>query len=276
MFTFGVSSIHYIFKLKRMFFLLSKLLNFIIMPLVWIITLLLIATLSKDQFKREKYLVWSLALLLFFSNSFLFSVCMSLWELPQTNYKDLKTYQAGIVMGGVTGNHKEHDRIQFIRGADRLFQAIDLYKKGIIKKIVFTGGSGYVTKPELKEGAMVKQYILRLGIPADDFIVENESRNTYENALFTKQLLKDSCISGNLVLITSAFHMRRSLACFNKQGIYPDPFCVDVYAEKQANVFPFFISIEKLIIPSLEPLQDWTNFIHELIGYTVYKIAGYA
>ena len=244
---------------------------------MWVIALMLIAVLSKNSFKRKKYLLWALGILLFFSNSFIFSFFMHLWEVPMTHYKDLKTYEAGIVMGGVTGNHQGYNRIQFIRGADRLFQAIDLYKKGVIRKIIFTGGSGYVTDPQRKEAALVKQYVLRLGIPDEDFIIENESRNTYENAKFTKQLLADKNIDGELLLITSAFHMRRSLACFYKQGIYPDNFCVDVYAPRPP-LFKASFSLghlQQIFLPSIEPLVNWTNFIHELMGYAVYKLAGY-
>jgi uncharacterized SAM-binding protein YcdF (DUF218 family) len=258
------------------FFVLSKLLKFIIMPLVWIIILMVLAVLSNNPFKRKRYLLWSLILLLFFSNTFLFGLFTKFWEMPLTKYEDLKTYEAGIVMGGVTGHHKEHDRIQFIRGADRLFQAIDLYKKRKIKKIIFTGGSGYVTNPDFKEGALVKEYVMRLGIPEQDFIVENESRNTHENAMFTKTLLAQKNINDSLLLITSAFHMRRSLACFQKQGIYPDVFCVDVYGIEENGEIHWLSTFENLLVPSLDILQSWTNFIHEIVGYITYKIKGYA
>jgi len=257
-----------------MFFILSKLLKFAITPLIWVIVLLLLAILSRDQFKRKNYLVWSFVLLVFFSNSYLFNFFMGAWEAPPCKQPYVGKYDAVIVLGGVSQYNAALDRIQFIRGADRLFQAIDLYKTGKVKKIVFTSGSGYILHPEYKEGALVKKYVLRLGIPESDFLIENESRNTHENAVFTKHLLEREKISGKLLLITSAFHMRRSLGCFNKEGLFPDTFSADIYSKqiKQKKN----IDWGSLIIPSIEPLSDWTNFIHELVGYVVYKISGYA
>jgi len=257
-----------------MFFILSKLLKFLITPLMWIVVLLFIAVISRDPFKRKRYLIYGFSLLIIFTNYFLFNFCMALWEMPPVNHKKIEVYDVGIVLGGVTSYDAEHDRTQFIRGADRLFQAIDLYKTGKIKKILFTGGSGYVLRPEYKEGALVKRYVLKLGIPESDFLIENESRNTHENALFTKEILEKEKITGKLLLITSAFHMRRSIGCFNKAGLFPDPYSADMYG-KPIKIEKGF-DPESLIIPSLEPLSDWTNFIHELVGYCIYKIVGYA
>ena len=176
-------------------------------------------------------------------------------------------------MGGVLAYNEEKGRTQFLRGADRLFQAIDLYKQGKIKKIIFTGGSGLVLNPEFKEGVLVKKYVIKLGIPESDFLVGNEYRNTYENDVFTKQLLDRENIKGNLLLITSAFHMRRSLGCFAKVGLYPKPFCADKYISDEKKVID--IKIVEWLIPSLDIMTEWTNFIHELVGYGVYKIVGY-
>jgi len=257
-----------------MFFILSKLLKFAITPLIWVVALLLMAIVSRDQFKRKRYLIFGFSLLIFFSNSFLFNFFMGLWQVPPVNNKTIEAYDAGIVLGGVSHYDATYDHLQFLRGADRLFQAIDLYKTGKIKKIVFTGGSGYVLHPEYKEGALVKKYVLKLGIPESDFLIENESRNTHENAVLTKELLNKEKITGKLLLITSAFHMRRSMGCFYKVGLFPDPYSADMYGEPIKIDHRF--DPESLIIPSLEPLLDWTNFIHELVGYCIYKIVGYA
>jgi uncharacterized SAM-binding protein YcdF (DUF218 family) len=241
---------------------------------MWIIVSFVIAIVSRDQFQRKKYLLIAFSLLIFFSNSFLFSFLVHAWEIPPTNYTGDEVYDAAIVLGGVTHYDAEHNRMQFLRGADRLFQAIDLYKMKKANKILFTGGSGELLHPEYKEGALIKEYVMKLGIPSSDFIIENESRNTHENAMFTKQLLIKEKITGKLLLITSAFHMRRSLACFNKVGVFPTPYSTDVYGKpiKRAKEQDW----SSLIIPSIEPMVDWTNFIHELVGYCIYKIVGYA
>lgn len=253
-----------------MFFLFSKLLAFIIMPLVWIITLLIIALLTKNEIRKKKCLRWCLGLLLFFSNSFIFDEVVRQWEIPATHYENLKTYNAGILLGGMIKYDKAYDRLQFYRTSDRLIQTVELYKRGYIKKIIFTGGSGSVLHPDEKEGAYVKRYLLTLGIPEQDFYIENESKNTHENALFTRQLIDKEKVTGPFLLITSAFHMRRSLGCFRKAGIVADPYSTDRYAG------PRKFEFDHLFIPDVSALNDWQNLIHEIVGFITYRISGYA
>lgn len=253
-----------------MFFLFSKLLVFLITPLVWIIALFITGLLTKKEVRRKRCLGWSLGLLLFFSNNFIFDEFSRLWEVPATHYKDLKNYNAGIVLGGMVKYDKGYDRLQFYRGADRLLQAVELYKRGYIKKIVFTGGSGSVLQPDDKEGAYVKRYLLTLDIPQEDFYIENESQNTRQNALFTKKLIDSIQIQGPYLLITSGFHMRRSLGCFHKVGMVVDPYSTDRYAG------PRKFEFDHLLIPNISALNDWHNLIHEMVGFITYKISGYA
>lgn len=252
-----------------MFFILSKLLQFAINPMIWIVVLLLLAVLSRDDNFKKKCLRWALVFTLIFSNSFVFDECERAWEIPATPYKSLKKYEAGIVLGGVALYDKEYDRIQFQRGADRLFQAIELYKRGYIKKIVFTGGSGSVLHPEDKEGPWVERYLLTLGIPKQGFLIESESVNTHENAVFTKALLDKEKMKGEFLLITSGFHMRRSLACFKKEGLVTTPYSTDRYAG------PRKFEFEYLLIPDASVIFKFNNLIHEIIGFITYKIVGY-
>lgn len=253
-----------------MFFLLSKLLEFTIDPFLWVTALFLISFFSRNDHFRKKMLGWAILLLLFFSNNFIFDECSRAWEVPATPYDSLKSYDAGIVLGGMLTFDKKIDRIQFYRGADRLLQTIELYKKGIIKKIIFTGGSGSVLMPENKEGPNVRRYLLTLGIPETDFLIEEESKNTHENALFTKALLDKNQLKGDFLLITSAFHMRRSQACFKKVGVDAESYSTDRYAG------PRKFNIIHLLLPNVDAIVSFRNLIHEVIGFITYKIVGYA
>jgi uncharacterized SAM-binding protein YcdF (DUF218 family) len=251
------------------FFILSKLLSFSITPIIWIIVLLVIAIYSKKEKRRKTCFLFAFVLLLFFSNSFIFDECVRLWEIPAKKYTDLKVYDAGIVMGGMSVYDEEYDRPQFYRGVDRLIQAIELYKRGNIKKIIFTGGSGRILHPEMKEGNYLKRYFYYLGIPQEDIIIESESQNTHENALFTKTLIDKNKITGHYLLITSAFHMRRSQACFDVVGLTTEPYSTDRYAGPRKWEF------DHLFIPNASILYDWTNLIHEIVGYFTYMATGY-
>lgn len=252
-----------------MFFIFSKILAFLITPLLWIITLAIWAVFVKNEKLKKRMMRAALVLTLLFSNSFIFDEVVRLWEIPATPYKDVKHYEYGVVLGGMSSFDPAMERAQFYRGVDRLIQAVELYRMGYIKKIIFTGGSGRILHPEMKEGNYINRYFLYMGIPEKDFIMETESQNTRENAVFTKTILDEKNIKGDLLLITSAFHMRRSLGCFRKAGMAVDPYSTDRYSGPRKFEFDY------MFIPNTSALNDWSNLIHEMVGYITYRISGY-
>jgi uncharacterized SAM-binding protein YcdF (DUF218 family) len=255
-----------------MFFFISKMIAFLFTPIVWVFSLLLFALFFRDQKRKKKALIWAVCVFYFFSNSFMLNEVCRIWEIPATHYKDLKVYDAGIVLGGMLAFDNDYDRIQFYRGSDRLFQAIELYKKGYVKKIFFVGGSGSIEFADMREGAHVKNYLLTIGIPAEDIWIENESRNTRENAVNAKKILeKNGSAGGKFLLITSGHHMRRALGCFKTVGIDVVPYSVDRIAGPQRR-----FAFDHLFIPDVKMMEWWDAIIHEWIGMFVYKIQGYA
>lgn len=253
-----------------MFFIFSKILAFVITPIVWIITLLLFSLFSKNEKKKKKALIVSVALLLFFSNNFIFDEIIRAWEVDAVSIESLdSTYEVGVVLGGLIKYDPQLDRLQFERGNDRLMQAIELYKKGIIKKILFTGGSGSILIPEAKEALFAQRFLLAIDIPQEDIIIETESRNTRENALFTKKILHKKYPGTKILLFTSAFHMRRATGCFSKVGITSTPYSTDRLAGPRKFTF------DHLFIPGTDAFTGWNTLIHEVTGYVVYKISGY-
>jgi uncharacterized SAM-binding protein YcdF (DUF218 family) len=252
-----------------MFFILSKILAFLITPLVWIIALLIWAVFAKEETRKKKLRRTALVLILLFSNSFIFDEAARAWEIPATPFKEVKKYKYGVLLGGMSAYDPAMSRAQFYRGADRLIQAVELYRMGLIKKIVFTGGSGRILHPEMKEGNYINRYLLYMGIPKEDVLIESESQNTRENALFTKKMLDEKNIKGEMLLITSAFHMRRSLGCFRKAGMTVDPYSTDRFSGPRKFEFDY------LFIPNLSAMNDWDTLIHEMVGYVTYKVFGY-
>ena len=100
-------------------------------------------------------------------------------------------------------------------------------------------------------------------------LIENKSRNTHENAKFTAKLLKQHPELENNVLITSAFHMRRSQACFQKAGLNPAIFPADFYSSDR------YYTPDELVIPQEQALNEWSLLLHEIIGFLTYKFMGY-
>lgn len=252
-----------------MFFFFSKVLSFVTNPLVLVCSLLLASVFFKKERLKKSFFWTSFALLIFFSNDFIANEVMAAWEIPPTPYAEIKnTYPVGIVLTGVTLTDKEpDDRVYFHHGADRVVHAVQLYKLGIIKKILISGGMGRLITKGRREADDVFKVMVLMGVPATDLIIENESRNTYESALNLKRLLKDS--TEKSLLITSAFHMRRSNACFKKAGLPVDLFTTDFYTH------PRSFTPETLFIPQIDAVMVWQKLFKEWIGMLAYKMAGY-
>jgi uncharacterized SAM-binding protein YcdF (DUF218 family) len=155
--------------------------------------------------------------------------------------------------------------------ADRIWQAITLYKTGKIKKILISGGSGYVTGRGLKEAIQLRDVLITWGIPKNDLLVETTSRNTHENAEFTKKILDRSYPHfDKFLLITSGFHMKRSLACFRKENMNCDAFSTDLNTGPNSNYY-----WDQYIVPDIGTLFGWNRLVKEVIGYITYDVVGY-
>jgi len=254
-----------------MFFYLSKILNFLIAPFTWFIILAIVASFTKKQPRKRKLWIVAFSILIVFSNPFISNEVMHAWELAPVRTDSIKEpYDVGILLGGsLSSFDNQFGRPIYSQSVDRLLQTIALYKSGKIKKILLSGGSGTVTRPEERESNIILKVLEETGIPKDDIILEGESRNTYENAVYTTTLLKHAYPGGKFLLITSAFHMRRSLACFQKAGIHPGIFPVDLRSHNH------MYTPDNSVIPHPGSLITWDALIHEWLGMLTYKMAGY-
>jgi uncharacterized SAM-binding protein YcdF (DUF218 family) len=253
-----------------MFFELSKILQFLISPLIWILILLLTALIIKNRKKSVRLVISALCMFFFFSNSFIVDEFIRMTETPMVYDEQLGYYDAGIVLGGgMVTIDRTGDRLIFQDNTDRVLQAIHLYKAGRIKKILLSSGSGSMVFKDMLEGALLKRFLIDDGIPQKDILVDSISRNTYENAVNSAQILRDSLPGGKYLLITSALHMSRARACFIKQGII-----VDIYpVSKRTGQRRYDIGF--LLVPNVENLEMWENLLHEWFGFIVYKMKGY-
>ncbi len=91
---------------------------------------------------------------------------------------------------------------------ERINHAIQLYKEGSVEKLVFTGGVGL--KSPTAEAIIAQQYAERRGVPTDDIIVEDQSRNTLTNLTNAAPILAENEID-SIILVSTPFHMRRAL-----------------------------------------------------------------
>jgi uncharacterized SAM-binding protein YcdF (DUF218 family) len=242
------------------------------MPLIWITGLLVYSVFTKKDRRSKKLVISSIILILFFGNDFIVNEVLKAWEKAPVPIQKLGTYDYAIVLTGITITEKasESDKVYFAKGADRLLHTVQLYKLGKVKKIIITGGSSSVIGTSPIEALQLKKVFVYCGVPEKDMIIEDKARNTHENALFTKQLCDSLGLQGKFLLVTSAFHMRRSEACFKKVGMQVDIYPVDLFT-RDTKFTPNY-----LFLPLESAFNKWSIFIHEFIGYWVYKIMDYA
>jgi uncharacterized SAM-binding protein YcdF (DUF218 family) len=255
-----------------MFFILSKLFAFILSPIIWVFALLLYSFKTKQEGRAKKLRIIAVTILYVCSNSFLVDECFRAWEPVTADYDLMTTHQEGaIVLGGIGDIDLRLEKIVFGHSGDRLFQTLPLFYKGRFNKLIFTGGSGSVEFPEKKEGIYVRKYLRSINFPDSSLIIESTSRNTYENAVFTKKLLDSLHVKGSFLLVTSSYHMPRAMAVFKKAGftnLIPYP------TNRSSGLRRF--TLDHLFIPNPGTLFALDLLIHEWVGYLTYKLKGYA
>jgi uncharacterized SAM-binding protein YcdF (DUF218 family) len=252
-----------------MFFVLSKTLNFLAMPLVLVFLLFAVSAVVKRALWKKRLFWTALGVLYLLSNDFLANEAMHGWEIPPTPFDQVeKTYTYGIILTGVTHNDLQpDDRVYFRHGADRVVHTVDLYKRGIIKKILISGGTGRLVTEGRPEAMDLVKAVELMGVDTASIEIEIQSRNTYESAVNVKQILDGE--EGHFLLITSAFHMRRSMACFRRAGVDVDAFSTDFYTH------PRYFTPDALVVPKPEAIMIWHKLFKEWMGMAAYWMAGY-
>lgn len=209
----------------------------------------------------------------FFTNSLLFNTIARWWEAETITLDKITTpFDVAILLGGHgdTNIEPKHDRYNLGTSGNRISQTLELYFQGKVKKIILTGGSGELNPKNLPESIEASAFLKRLGVKETDIILETKSRNTRENAVYTAEILSQDTLLQRALLITSAFHLPRAKACFDKVGVQYEPYGTDYWSEKPRWDLKF------LLQPNVLVLFKWTQLIKEWVGIVVYKLVGYA
>jgi uncharacterized SAM-binding protein YcdF (DUF218 family) len=170
-----------------------------------------------------------------------------------------------VVLGGGNTVHSDglgqiESRLSSISSA-RLLEGL-LVHEATGLPLLFTGGSVLKGEGSATEADAARVLFQRAGLKANQFQLEEKSRNTYENALFTAEMTDKRAI----ILITSSFHMKRSILCFEEAGftivdIYP----VDYRREDSSlNWYDF--------LPKMVSMRNSATALHEYWGLLYYKL----
>jgi uncharacterized SAM-binding protein YcdF (DUF218 family) len=173
-----------------------------------------------------------------------------------------------VVLGGAFDTVVSDTRydIPLNEAAERMTVSAALARKYPQARIIFTGGTGTLLYGGPTEGELARRFYASLGISADRITIEEESRDTAENAVLTKPLA-DPKPGERWLLVTSAYHMPRSIGAFRRVGFMVEAYPVDYRTR----------GIEDLArpFPSLgEGLRRGDTAVREWIGLLFYRLAG--
>ena len=103
---------------------------------------------------------------------------------------------------------------------ERINHGIDLYRKGRVRKLIFTGGRGNSDEPT--ESSAARRYAMRSGVPAADILIEEKSHNTYENILYAKEVADAQGVR-KVLIVSDPLHMKRAVAMASDLGFAAEP-----------------------------------------------------
>jgi uncharacterized SAM-binding protein YcdF (DUF218 family) len=235
-------------------------LSFFLLVLVF---LLLFTNLKKVIIFFTKFL---LILFLFFGYTPLSSFLLSKIEdfIKPSRYP-IQQLTGIIVLGGSFSHElesKERNEVLLNDSAERLTKALEIYKKNPKVLILFSGYSNKLKPTGWNESDMAKKFFLDQGVRFENLIFENQSRNTFENIKYSKDIIAK--YNGTWGLITSANVMPRSYYTFKRQGLILEPIIVD-YKTGTSQIFWINFDIKKGLV-------NWKLILREIVGISYYKI----
>ncbi|ABQ36640.1 MULTISPECIES: YdcF family protein [Bradyrhizobium] len=252
-----------------MFFVLSKTLGLLALPTNFMIVLGLLGVvlmLTRFAVFGRRLVVAAMLLLAVLGLTPLGSLMLSPLESRFPKWDPAKGAPDGII---VLGGPVDPDlSIMYgmpvtVAGADRLIQAAALARRYPNARIVFTGGSANLISTDAREADVAADILLSLGVAKERLTLERESRNTYENAVFSKAMVAPKP-GERWLLVTSAFHMPRSVGLFRKAGFPVEPYPVDWRVGRVLDVDGV----------SLLGLRRADIAVREWVGLVAYRLRG--
>ncbi|MEM9255730.1 MAG: YdcF family protein [Pseudomonadota bacterium] len=186
-------------------------------------------------------------------------------DYPSSSMRVVEPADVIVLLGGAMRGHTHMGTLPDLnQHADRLVHAVHLFKSGKAPLILLSGGALPGNRPEASQ---MQDILNVMGVPSDRVLQEPRSRNTYENALYGAQLL-DKFGFERILLVTSAYHMRRAMAVFTAQGVDVVPAPTDYQRVVGHALIPAWL-------PGLSNLSRSSYALHELFGYQYYRWRGW-
>jgi len=175
-----------------------------------------------------------------------------------------------VVLGSGTHTARDWDDARFPvldpLSAGRVLEAVRVFKLTDAAWIVASGGLVKPTDFDEPSGRTMRDALVRSGVPASRVLVETNSRNTHDEAVIVRDMLRPLDVQ-HVILVTSETHMRRSLGTFRAQGIRPIPAIAREPLPR--------LSWIRWIIPTEAGLSRAADVWHEIIGIGYYFVRGW-
>jgi uncharacterized SAM-binding protein YcdF (DUF218 family) len=262
-----------------MFLFLSKLLPLLIYPLGLTCLLLVLALVWLRRYPRRASvaIATALGLLLVSSNPWVSSLVVKSLEWQTLPTQSLPTADAIVVLGGsIYPATPPRPWVEVSEAGDRVLYGVRLYQAGKAPLIIFSGGRITWNEGGPSEAADMAEIALAMGVPETAILQEGTSLNTYQNAVNVNQILAQRQLK-RVLLVTSAIHMPRSLAIFQKQGIEAIPATTD-YRVSETTFAEMRDTREGRILalmPDAEHLYFLTRALKEYVGLVIYRLRGW-
>ncbi len=262
-----------------MFIILSKIIPPLVYPLGLCCLLIFAALVIYRKIRLQRcLLLLALCLLLLGGNRWVtFGLLRSLeWRyLPLT---EIPEEEVIVVLGGSTQSAIYPRQMVEVTGAgDRILYAFWLYQQGKADHLLLAGGSIDWLSSEENPATDMASLFKIFGVPEEALWLEPDSRNTYEDAQYSAKILKEKGIS-RIILVTSALHMPRSVALFEKQGLQVIPAPTDFVVTQRGwdNLTKTNLAGHLYnLLPSAENLSITSRALKEYLGILVYGIKGW-
>ncbi len=173
-----------------------------------------------------------------------------------------------IVLGGTVQERQTlaHGPMALNDAGERVVAMADLARRYPQARVLFTGGAGAYSNAPRPEGVVLKEQLGTLGLAADRVIIESRSVNTFENAVLSKPLVQPK--SGETwLLVTSAWHMPRSVGIFRQAGWEVTAYPVDFRTAGWQDQTRGFSSVSDGLRRTEVALREW-------LGLLVYRLTG--
>lgn len=255
-----------------MFFTLSKVLGFFALPTNFLISLGLLGIIllfTRVTRMASWLIVTSVVLLAIAGLSPLGNVLILPLEQRFPPWDPSRGPPDGIVMlGGVIMPQVSLQRgsIAFEEGAARFVATVELARRYPNARIVISGGSSSLIYDDGPEAGVAVREFEALGIPHDRISAEEQSRNTIENAVFSR-LIANPQPGERWILVTSAFHMPRAIAVFRAADFPIEAYPVDYRTRGPID------AVRPFDVMSIG-LRRTDTALHEWLGLLGYRLTG--